>query len=64
MPALGLSNKAIFEEEAGKGKNLYNEGELQPASNSQYQEVYFSPLTLTRRSDFHIPPLRKPCLYV
>jgi elongator complex protein 2 len=42
VPALGLSNKAVF-----GGETISDDRELQPHPNDQYPEVYFSPMTLT-----------------
>ncbi|XP_048754110.2 elongator complex protein 2-like [Ostrea edulis] len=42
VPALGLSNKAVFGAET-----ISVDKELQPHPNDQYPEVYFSPMTLT-----------------
>nr|XP_011412948.2 elongator complex protein 2 [Crassostrea gigas] len=42
VPALGLSNKAVFTEE-----RVPDDKELQPHPNDQYPEVYFTPMTLT-----------------
>ena len=44
MPALGLSNKAVFDNDPNP--DLYGEGEKRPQSDL-YQEAYFSPLTST-----------------
>ncbi|KAK3108608.1 hypothetical protein FSP39_011810 [Pinctada imbricata] len=44
VPALGLSNKAIF---SGEVQSQTGDRELQPHPNDQYPEVYFTPLTLT-----------------
>ena len=49
VPSLGLSNKAVFQ---GEAQNLYGNGELQPQTNSQYAESYFSPISLTGASYF------------
>ena len=40
VPALGLSNKAVFQGESTPS----SDGPLQPQANEQYPEVYFSPL--------------------
>lgn len=42
VPALGLSNKAVF-----SGERISDNRELQPHPNDQYPEVYFTPMTLT-----------------
>ncbi|XP_062566490.1 elongator complex protein 2-like [Saccostrea cucullata] len=42
VPALGLSNKAVF-----GGEKISDDREMQPHPNDQYPEVYFSPMTLT-----------------
>ncbi|XP_061179769.1 elongator complex protein 2-like [Saccostrea echinata] len=42
VPALGLSNKAVF-----GGEKISADREMQPHPNDQYPEVYFSPMTLT-----------------
>ncbi|CAH1788294.1 unnamed protein product [Owenia fusiformis] len=43
VPALGLSNKAVFSEQP---QNLYEDGELQPQKNGQYGEIYFKSVAL------------------
>lgn len=43
MPALGLSNKAVYE---GDGQNEEPEDEARISGKTQYPEVYFSPLNL------------------
>ena len=48
MPALGLSNKAIYlEQVAAQDKELYGAGDLRPQLNPQYSEAYFAPLQLS-----------------
>ena len=42
MPALGLSNKAVYE---GEGKEE-EEDQAMISGKTQYPEVYFSPLNL------------------
>ena len=47
MPALGLSNKAVYSEQVPtQDQQLYGAGDLRPQSNPQYSEAYFAPLSL------------------
>lgn len=48
VPALGLSNKAVF-----TGERVPDDKELQPHPNDQYPEVYFTPMTLTGQMNLH-----------
>lgn len=48
VPALGLSNKAVF-----TGERVPDDRELQPHPNDQYPEVYFTPMTLTGQINLH-----------
>ena len=47
MPALGLSNKAVF---SGESQDLNEEGMMKVNQNEQYKEAYFSPLALSGKS--------------
>lgn len=46
VPALGLSNKAVF---ADQPVDMYADKDVQPAANEQYTESSFRPLDLTGR---------------
>jgi len=46
VPALGLSNKAVYE---GKIMDMYEGRDLLPQINDQYSESAFTPLVLTSK---------------
>ena len=46
VPALGLSNKAVFQGQKQTQESLYENSDIQPVRNEQYTELYFSPLSL------------------
>ena len=65
MPALGLSNKAIYLEQVpAQDTQLYGAGELRPQSNPQYSEAYFAPLLLTGGYTVYVCVFRCVCLGV
>lgn len=59
VPALGLSNKAVFTEE-----RVPDDKELQPHPNDQYPEVYFTPMTLTGQMNIHQNSNVKMYMYI
>ena len=59
VPALGLSNKAVYE---GNGQKEEPEDEARISGKTQYPEVYFSPLDLEGIAVVHIKVLKEKCV--
>jgi elongator complex protein 2 len=54
VPALGLSNKAVY---SGEVEKIQQDKQIQVHPNDQYLEVYFTPISLQsmcHKSQFHI----------
>ena len=49
VPALGLSNKAVYQDKSADTA-LYSDREMTPVANNQYSESAFRPLELTGKS--------------
>lgn len=47
VPALGLSNKAVYQD---KSVDMYADREMVPVANDQYSESAFRPLELSGKS--------------
>ena len=58
MPALGLSNKAVFDSDLSRQKDNLASGDSANMKRDAYPEVYFSPQNLTRMFYFKINALR------